>query len=228
MLRFQLSVMADKCDICGFEVSSYDRYCGQCNVDLREPKQPGEQKPNPEKIWSFDKRDKPASKKEKPDEKKVIPWCTIRTLGKSSDLSFPYFFSLVILLARGEWRLGFCNCTSCNLGYRELQAWIMNEPEKKKLTAQSREVVIKASYDKIETISYDIPKFLERYKAESFDEKSGEKDDSPIKKVPSGKITIEIDCEVLDNAVLNVLKSEKGREVIQSIPRKYRKVKSKD
>ena len=198
--------MADKCDICGFDVGSSDRYCGHCNVDLQEPKQPGEQKPNPEKIWSFDKRDKPTSKKENPDEKKVIHWCTIRALCKSSDLDFPFFFYIVIMLARGYKRLGFCHCASCNLGYRELQAWIMNGTEQKNLTPQSREVVIKAHYDKIESISFDISDFIARSKANSVDEKSEEKDNSPIKKVPSGKITIEIDCDVLDNAVLNVPK----------------------
>jgi len=33
---------------------------------------------------------------------------------------------------------------------------------------------------------------------------------------------------VLENAIFNVLKSEKGREIIQSIPRKYSKTKVKE
>ena len=220
--------MVDKCDICGFHVGSNDRYCGQCSVDLREPKQPGEQKPNPEKIWSFDERHKPASKKKKPDDENVIHWCTIRALCNSSDLSFPLFFNMVIMLAKGEKKLEFCHCAICDRGYRELQAGIINGTEKKNLTAQSREVVIKASYEKIDGMNFDISGFLESIREKNVNQKSEEMDDSLTKKVPNGKITIEIDCDVLDNAVLNILKSEKGREVIQSIPRKYRKLKSKE
>jgi hypothetical protein len=43
--------------------------------------------------------------------------------------------------------------------------------------------------------------------------------------VNTGKILIELDPEVIENAVLSVLKSEKGQEIIQSIPRKYTKRK---
>ncbi|MGB7993525.1 hypothetical protein, partial [Methanoregula sp.] len=124
--------------------------------------------------------------------------------------------------------LEFCHCAICDRGYRELQAGIINGTEKKNLTAQSREVVIKASYEKIDGMNFDISGFLESLREKNVNQKAEEMDDTLIKNVPSGKITIEIDCDVLDNAVLNVLKSEKGREVIQSIPRKYRKLKSKE
>jgi len=77
-------------------------------------------------------------------------------------------------------------------------------------------------------MNFDISGFLESIREKNVNQKSEEMDDSLTKKVPNGKITIEIDCDVLDNAVLNILKSEKGREVIQSIPRKYRKLKSKE
>ncbi len=77
-------------------------------------------------------------------------------------------------------------------------------------------------------MNFDISGFLESLREKNVNQKAEEMDDTLIKNVPSGKITIEIDCDVLDNAVLNVLKSEKGREVIQSIPRKYRKLKSKE
>ena len=77
-------------------------------------------------------------------------------------------------------------------------------------------------------MNFDISGFLESLREKNVNQKAEEMDDTLIKNVPSGKITIEIDCDVLDNAVLNVLKSEKGREVIQSIPRKYRKPKSKE
>jgi hypothetical protein len=217
--------MVDKCDICGFHHGPNDRYCGRCNVDLREEKQPGEQKPNPEKNWSFDDCDMPASKKKKPDDEKVIHWCMIRAVCNSSDISFPTFLVVVLMLAKGEKVLGFCNCASCNRGYRELQAWIINGTERKNLTAQSREIVIKSSYDKIDGMTYDISKLLGKYQEINANETSIERNDLPLKKTPGGKITIEIDSEVLENAVFNVLKTERGRAIIQSVPRKYTKRK---
>jgi len=95
--------------------------------------------------------------------------------------------------------------------------------EKKNFTAQSREIVIKASYDKIEGITFDIPDFLQRYTEKSVNKTSVKQDDSSIKKSPNGKISIELEPEVIENAVFNVLKSEKGQEIIRSIPRKKTK-----
>jgi len=211
--------MNNICDICGFHHGSADRFCGWCNVDLREVKMPGEQKPNPKKNWNPDEKEKTAPKKKPPSDEKIIHWHTIRAICNSYDLDFPLFLNLIIIFARGEKKLGFCDCSSCNRGYRELQAWIINGIEKKKLTANSREVVIKSSYDKIDGMTYDISDFLRRY-GEASNEKSSEQSESPAKKVHSGKITIEIDSDVLETAVFNVLKSEKGREIIRSTPRR--------
>jgi hypothetical protein len=217
--------MLNTCDICGFNHIPNDRYCGRCNVDLKEAKIPGEQKPNPETNWSFDEKEKSSSKKKQPENKKVTHWCTIRAVCNSFEMSFPTFLVVVLMLAKGEKVLGFCHCARCNRGYRELQAWIINGLEKKNLTAQSREIVIKASYDKIDGMTYDISELLGKYQEKSANQKSIERDDSLIKKTTSGKITIEIDSDVLEDAVVNILKSEKGREVIQSVPRKYTKKK---
>lgn len=187
---------------------------------------PGEQKPNPKKIWNPDEKEKSTSKK-LPSDEKIIYWHSIRAICNSYDMDFPLFLNLIIILAKGEKKLGFCDCASCNRGYRELQAWIINGTEKKKLTAQSREVVIKSSYDKIEGMSFDISDFLHRY-GETNSEKPNEQNESPVKTTPPGKITIVIDNDVLENAVFDILKSERGRDLIQSVPRKYTKRQSKN
>lgn len=123
--------MINTCDICGFPHWPNDRYCGRCNVDLREPKIPGEQKPNPDKNWLSDEREKSSSKKKQSENDNVIHWCTIRAACNSSEMSFPTSLVVVLMLAKGEKVLGFCHCARCNRGNRELQAWIINGIEKK-------------------------------------------------------------------------------------------------
>lgn len=86
--------------------------------------------------------------------------------------------------------------------------------KKKNLTAQSREIVIKSSYDKIDGMTYDISELLGKYFEKPV--KSIEWRELPEKTASNGKIIIEIDSEVLENSVFNVLKSEKGREIIRS------------
>lgn len=129
------------------------------------------------------------------------------------------------MLARGEKKLGFCHCASCNRGYRELQAWIINGTEKKNLTAQSREIVIKSSYDKIEGMTYDISDFLRSLKEPGDKKLTSNNNDPKSNSTHNGKIVIEIDSNMLENAVIQVLSSEKGRQIIQSIPSKYTKKK---
>lgn len=183
---------------------------------------PGEQKPNPKKNWNPVDKDKSESKKKPPSDEKIIHWHSIKAICNSYDMDFPLFLNLIIMFARGEKKLGFCDCASCNQGYRELQAWIINVTEKKKLTAHSREVVIKSSYDTIDGMIYDISRFLHR-DGETWNEDKSEQNESSAKKITPGKITIEIDSNVLENAVFDILKSEKGREIIQAVPRKYAK-----
>jgi len=181
---------------------------------------PGEQKPNPEKDWSFDESVKSTSKKKDPEDERVIHWCTIRASCNSSEMSFPLFLVIVLMLAKGEKVLGFCRCASCNRGYRELQAWIMKGTEKKKLTAQSREVVIKASYDKIDGMTYDFSKLMQKDEGEKESKVPQDGEKLTPRRTNNGKIVIELDPVILEDAVFAVLKSEKGQEIIQSIPRK--------
>ena len=212
--------MVTKCDICGFHHGPNDRYCGRCNVDLRETKMPGEPKPNPDKDWSFDEREKSSSKKKQPENEIVIHWCTIRASCNSAEMSFPVFFVIVLMLAKGEKVLGFCQCASCNRGYRELQAWIISGTEKKNLTAQSREIVIKASYDKIDGMTYDFSKLIRKDEEKKENKDPQENVESIPRRTNNGKIMIELDPVILEDAVFAVLKSKKGQEIIQSIPRK--------
>jgi hypothetical protein len=181
---------------------------------------PGEPKPNPDKDWSFDEGEKSSSKKKQPENEKVIHWCTIRASCNSAEMSFPVFLVIVLLLAKGEKVLGFCQCASCNRGYRELQAWIISGTEKKNLTAQSREIVIKASYDKIDGMTYDFSKLIRKDEEKKDNKDPQENVESIPRRTNNGKIMIELDPVILEDAVFAVLKSEKGQEIIQSIPRK--------
>ena len=72
--------MVNKCDICGFNYGPNDRYCGGCNVDLREPK--GADSPNIErgnmKPGKTKAKDSPKKKESKDED--VIHWHSIRGL----------------------------------------------------------------------------------------------------------------------------------------------------
>jgi uncharacterized protein (DUF2267 family) len=215
--------MVNKCDICGFNYGPNDRYCGGCNVDLRELK--GADSPNeemgttkPEKTKAKD-----SSKTKGLKDEGVIHWHSIRGLCNSFEMTFPNFLVLMMVLGRGEKKLGFCDCASCNKGYREMLATIANVTEKKKLTAQSREIVIKARGEQIDGHTIDFAKLIGKMQKKVEDEQSQEKQESVLQRVNSGKIVIELDPEVIENAVFTVLKSERGQEIIRSIQRKRKK-----
>lgn len=215
--------MQRKCDICGNDIGASDSFCCMCGVDLREAKSPDEpeiiiEKPRPSRNGK-----KSASQKDSPKDGDVIHWCTIRTLCDSYEMSFPLFMDLILILASGKKKLGFCDCPMCHQGYREMLANIINITEKKKLTAHSRAIVIQARGAQIDGVKFNIPEYVDY-----LTEKRGERPTPQIEEpgphpAKRKKITIEIDSDVLENAVLTVLKSEKGREIIQAIPRKYNK-----
>jgi hypothetical protein len=132
---------------------------------------------------------------------------------------------LVLTLAEGKKQLGFCDCPPCNRGYRELLAFVTSGTEKKKLTASSREIVIKARETKIDGMRFDVSHFLSRENDEGEDKpKPNNEQPKPERRIRD-KITIEIDPDVLENAVFNVLKSEKGCVLIQQIKKEKRKIK---
>ncbi len=103
-------------------------------------------------------------------------------------------------------------------------ATIANVTEKKKLTANSREIVIKARGEQIDGHTIDFSSLIGKMQENEGVEVPEEKPESIPQRVNKGKITIELDTEVIENAVFNVLKSEKGQELIQSIPRRTKKM----
>jgi len=217
--------MIKKCDICGFNLEPDARFCGGCNVDLKEPEEAESRNVNPEKPQPGKKKTKSSPKQGAPESEKVIYWCVIHAWSGTFRMSFPLFFNLVSILARGEKKLGFCHCSICNQGYREMIANITRLTENRKVTAQSREIVMKARGEKIDGMTFDFPEFLRMIKEKEGDNQAHEKEDQKPQRTNNGKIVIEIDPGVLENAVFAVLKSEKGQEAIRSIPRKNTKTK---
>jgi hypothetical protein len=215
--------MLNTCDICGFNYEPHARYCGKCGVDLLELRGPEsvnlDTKPNtPKKLKA-----KVASKKKGSENEGVIHWHRVRALCSQYSMSFPNFFFLIMMLGRGEKKMGFCDCASCNQGYREMLATIANVTENKKLTAQSREIVIKARGEKIAGHTIDFASLLRKGEETKGNVKSHENPESGPHRVSSGKIVIELDPGVLEDVVFAVLKSEKGMEIIRSNPRKRSK-----
>ena len=154
----------------------------------------------------------------------MIKWCLISALCNSYEMTFPIFFNLVLTLAEGKKQLGFCDCPSCNRGYRELLAFVTSGTEKKKLTASSREIVIKARETKIEGMKFDVPHFLSRENITGDDKPRPGNELSRKEQRNADKIIIEINPDVLENVVYNILKSEKGRVLIQQIKKEKRKI----
>jgi hypothetical protein len=171
---------------------------------------------------------KVSSKKKGSDNDDVIHWHIVRAMCNQYAMSFPNFFFLMMLLGRGEKNLGFCDCSSCNQGYREMLATIANVTEKKKLTAQSREIVIKARGEQIDGHTIDFSKLISKMQKKEGNEQPEKKQESTPQRENTGKIVIELDPEVIESAVFTVLKSEKGQELIRSIPRRRKKKNETD
>ncbi|MEN6396008.1 MAG: hypothetical protein ABFC78_05950 [Methanoregula sp.] len=189
-------------------------------MDLKEPKGSENMNIDVEPIDSKKVKAKKSPKKKSSDEENVIHWHSVRAMCNQYAMSFPNFFFLMMLLGRGEKKLGFCDCASCNQGYREMLATIANVTEKKKLTAQSREIVIKARGEQIDGHTIDFSKLISKMQEKEVDQQPEETQESVPRRTTREKITIELDPEAIENAVFTVLKSEKGQEIIQSIPRK--------
>jgi len=102
-------------------------------------------------------------------------------------------------------------------------ALIANVTEKKKLTAQSREIVIKARGEQIDGHTIDFAKMINKIQEKERNKQPEEKQELIPRRTNSGKILIELDPEVIENAVFSVLKSEKGQEIIRSIPKRRKK-----
>ncbi len=195
--------MVTKCDICGYAINPTDNFCGGCNVDLREPKNPDEQKTTSQKKRSSKGKEQLSPRPDAPGAD-VIYWCTIQSSYTSFEMTFPKFLYLAVLLAGGTKKLGFCHCSTCNQGYRELLADLTNSTEKKKLTANSREIVTKARDAKIDGVTFDVSNLISGSNKKESEHPIHEIDGSVSSKPSTGKITIEIEPDVLENAVFTL------------------------
>jgi hypothetical protein len=219
--------MVYTCDICGFNHNPNDRYCGKCSVDLKEPKG-SEGSPEINKILDeMQELITSISMSEKPKQEDVFKWCGIRGVCNSFEMDFPMFFMIAFALAKGDKYIGFCDCHLCNQGYRQLLAWLVKSKggAAAKITAQSRDVIIRAKKTEINGLSFKISRSLPEGKEKKTQETSDDKISRASDKTSTGKISVEIDSEVIEDAVIRILKSERGREIIQSVPRKYPKAK---
>lgn len=119
-----------------------------------------------------------------------------------------------MLLAKGKSELGYCECNICNQGYREIVAASKNAPGKRRLTANSREVVKEARGADITKFKLNVHDVLAR---------SEKRDDNTEKVEPRDcdekdnrrKITIDVDETFLEKIILKVLSTDKGRKVLK-------------
>jgi bisphosphoglycerate-dependent phosphoglycerate mutase len=73
---------------------------------------------------------------------------------------------LALLLAQGKKFIGFCDCDLCNQGSRQILARLAKskDGEAGKLTAESRDVILRARNTEITVLSFDISKALPKEK----------------------------------------------------------------
>lgn len=202
--------MENVCEICGFKYPPDAHYCGMCGVDLKDKT---ELMPPVNQKKASKKTKKKDSTKETSPNDNVINWCVIHSAMRWHDMTFPFFVNLVLLFAEGKRDLGFCDCAVCNFGYRELETYITNYTEKKKLKPSSREIVSKCYGADITGMKFHFPDLFNiKTKNKEENKKAINSEDS---QQTSRKVTIEIDSDVIENIILDVLSSEKGRKILK-------------
>ncbi len=213
--------MVIKCDICGFPIVGQQNYCGGCGLDLKERRD--------EKIREIrnpEMKSPSYPRKEKKDENplSVIKWCWL----KWGEL--PYVLVMISLLAQGKSELGFCECAACNQGYREWLAFYNDPYGERKLKAGSREIVIKAREEDYSEVTLNVAHLVNNLGSKVRDVTSQvtTAPTAPIHRTSEGKILIELDESVIERAVLNVLSSEEGQNILKNAysPKKRKKKSS--
>lgn len=210
------------CDICGFKIVGDQNFCSGCGVDLREPKGPESEKKNVSKRGRKKKQPTIQQEEKSPeDELRIVKWCWLKTW------EMPHCLILLSLLAQGKSELGFCGCPICNQGYRELLAFIENLSGKN-LNSHSREIVNKAREADISELTMDISDLLLNFPHKGNEKTRKSQVSTPVRDtaISDGKIFVEIDESVIENAVIKVLQSERGQQIIQDCkpPRKKRTI----
>lgn len=213
--------MVTKCDICGFPIVGQQNYCSGCGLDLREPREEKKRE-----IRSPEMKSLSFPRNENEDENKipVIKWCWL----KWGEL--PQVLVMIALLAQGKSKLGFCDCAACNQGYREWLAFYNDPRGDRKLKAGSREIVVKAREEDYSDVTLNVAHLVNNLGSKGRDvtKQVTPVPTAPIHRTSDGKILIELDESVIERAVLNVLSSEQGQNIIKTAraPKK-RRVKEK-
>jgi hypothetical protein len=218
-------MMVIECDICGFKIFGQQNYCSGCGVDLREPKETPTEKLSEPMIKKKKTDPMPQEQDKKNDDKlRIIKWCWL----KSWEL--PAVLFLISMLASGKSKLGFCECATCNQGYREFMA-ISENSSGKKLKASSREIVKKARQEDITGFTLDIADLLKRLGSHDDNKANQETTVTPMRNttVNEGKILLEIDESVIEFAIIKVLSSDKGQQIIKNAkaPQKKKSIRKK-
>lgn len=201
--------MEDTCDICGSKYPPNANYCGRCGVDLHDKTELDPQMNSKKGPKSLKKRN--ATKNSQSNDE-IIKWCQIHAAMNYHEMKLPLFLNLVLLLAKGRMDLGFCNCSACNSGYRELQTDIINRTEGKNLKPSSKEIVSRFYDADISSLKIHFPKFLNGTLPNEY-ENSVELSENASR--ANNKISIEISSGVIENIILNVLSSEQGQQIIK-------------
>jgi len=162
----------------------------------------------------------------KSDEKsadpfRVINWCWIKSLDPLCVLLF------MAKLAKGESKFGFCECSICNQGYREILAASKKINGKKILTATSPEIIQEALNTDITKFQINLSTIMGNSDSnnESYDytSKKGGKNN-----IRDDKILIEIDKTIIENAIISVLVSDSGKKIISESVKSIKKSSRKD
>jgi hypothetical protein len=218
-------MMVIECDICGFKIFGQQNYCSGCGVDLREPKETSKEEVSKPMIKKKKTDPMPQEQDKKNDDKlRIIKWCWL----KSWEL--PAVLFLISMLASGKSKLGFCECATCNQGYREFMA-ISENSSGKKLKASSREIVKKTREENITEFTMDVSDLLKKLGSQEDNKTNQETTVTPIRNtlVNEGKILLEIDETVIEHAIIKVLSSDKGQQMIKNAkaPRKKKSISKK-
>ena len=159
--------------------------------------------------------------KKNDDKLRIIKWCWL----KSWEL--PAVLFLISMLASGKSKLGFCECATCNQGYREFMA-ISENSSGKKLKASSREIVKKAREEDITGFTLDIADLFKRLGSHDDNKANQKTTEKPMRNTTAneGKILLEIDETVIEYAIIKVLSSDKGQQIIKNakVPRKKKSI----
>ena len=197
------------CDICGSKYPPTAHYCGKCGVDLNDKTELDPQINSKKGHKTSKKRN---ATKDSQSSDKVIKWCQIHAMMNYHEMTLPLFLNLVLLLAKGRMDLGFCDCSACNSGYRELQTDIINRTEGKNLKPSSKEIVSRFYDADISSLKFHFPKFINGTPSNEHENSVGLSEIAPRS---NDKILIEVNRGVIEDIILKVLSSEQGQQIIK-------------